>query len=62
MQLRYSTCLLFDNDFDNFKTLKELLLLDTEPRKNLTYLTHLFFIRAQGQTESIDANVTDLKQ
>lgn len=32
-----------------------------EPRKNLPYIRHLFFTRAQGQAENIDAYVTDLK-
>lgn len=32
-----------------------------EPRKNLPYIRHLFFTRAQGTTENIDAYVTDLK-
>lgn len=32
-----------------------------EPRKNLTYIWHIFFTRAQKQSEPIDSYVTDLK-
>ena len=32
-----------------------------EPRKNLTYIRHVFFTRIQGQHESIDSYVTDLE-
>lgn len=32
-----------------------------EPRKNLPYIRHMFFTRAQGTGETIDAYVTDLK-
>ena len=32
-----------------------------EPRKNLTCIRHVFFTRNQGQHESIDSYVTDLK-
>ena len=52
----------FDDDVDDFETLKELFAKYCEPRKNMTYLRHLFFIRAQGQTESIDAYVTHCKK
>lgn len=32
-----------------------------EPRKNLPYIRHMFFTRAQGTGETIEAYVTDLK-
>lgn len=32
-----------------------------EPRKNMPYIRHMFFTRAQGPSETIDAYVTDLK-
>ena len=51
----------FDDDVDDLDCLKELFKSYCEPRKNLTYQRHLFFTRAQGNTESIDAYVTDLK-
>ncbi len=41
--------------------LKEKFREYCEPRKNITYLRHMFFTRAQGTNETIDAYVTDLK-
>lgn len=53
----------FDDDVDDdYETLKELFARYCEPRKNLTYLRHLFFLTgAKGHSESIDAYVTYLK-
>lgn len=51
----------YDDDADEYDTLKELFRKYCEPRKNRTYLRHLFFTREQGQSEPIDAYVTDLK-
>lgn len=46
------------NDID---VLKEKFRTYCEPRKNLPYIRHMFFARAQGQSETFDAYVTDLK-
>lgn len=51
----------FDDDVDDFDVLKEKFREYCEPRKNSTYLRHIFFTRAQGPNETIDAYVTDLK-
>lgn len=51
----------FDDDVDDFEVLKEKFREYCEPRKNITYLRHIFFPRAQGPYETIDAYVTDLK-
>ena len=51
----------FDEDVDGFTGLKELFRDYCEPRKNITYLRHVFFTRVQGPNEKIDAYVTDLK-
>ncbi|RXN08425.1 retrotransposon-like family member retr-1 [Labeo rohita] len=51
----------FDDDVDDFEVLKEKFREYCEPRKNITYLRHMFFTRAQGPNETIDAYVTDLK-
>ncbi|XP_067284600.1 uncharacterized protein [Pseudorasbora parva] len=45
----------------DFEELKGKFKRYCEPRKNLTYLRHMFFTRAQGPTELIDAYVTELK-
>lgn len=45
----------------DLNALKESFRKYCEPRKNVTYLRHIFFTRAQGQNETIDAYVTDLK-
>ncbi|XP_057191716.1 uncharacterized protein K02A2.6-like isoform X1 [Triplophysa rosa] len=50
-----------EEDVNNFDVLKEKFRSHCEPRKNLTYLRHLFFTRAQAPNELIDAYVTDLK-
>ena len=51
----------FDEDVDGLEGLKELFRMYCEPRKNVTYQRHLFNTRVQGNAESIDAYVTDLK-
>lgn len=51
----------FDDDEDDLETLKEKFREYCEPRKNITYIRHMFFTRAQCKNESIDAYVTDLK-
>ncbi|KAL1281342.1 hypothetical protein QQF64_000145 [Cirrhinus molitorella] len=38
----------FDDDVDDFEVLKEKFREYCEPRKNITYLRHMFFRRAQG--------------
>ncbi len=50
-----------DDAVDDFDVLKEKFREYCEPRKNITYLRHMFFTRAQGTNETIDAYVTDLK-
>ena len=54
---------LFDTPEDKKKLdkVKEKFLQYCEPRKNLTYLRHLFFTRSQQIGESTDTYVTDLK-
>lgn len=52
----------FDDDVDDFEVLKEKFREYCEPRKNSTYLRHMFFFpRAHRPNETIDAYVTDLK-
>ena len=51
----------FEEDEEDIEALKEKFRVYCEPRKNITYLRHMFFTRAQGKNESIDAYVTDLK-
>lgn len=50
-----------DDEKDKIAVLKKKFQDYCEPRKNLTYLRHMFFTRAQGPTETIDAFVTELK-
>ena len=56
----YNTLECADRKLD-LDVLKESFRKYCEPRKNVTYLRHIFFTRAQGQNETIDAYVTDLK-
>lgn len=51
----------FDEDVDGFNGLKDMFRDYCEPRKNITYLRHVFFTRVQGPNETIDAYVSDLK-
>lgn len=51
----------FDEDVDGFDGLKDMFRDYCELWKNITYLRHVFFTRVQGPNETIDANVTDLK-
>lgn len=50
-----------EEEANDYEVLKEKFKRYCEPRKNLTYLRHMFFTRAQGPTELIDAYVTELK-
>lgn len=50
-----------DAEKDKIEVLKEKFKEYCEPRKNLPYIRHMFFTRAQKQGESIDTYVTDLK-
>ena len=57
-------CNTFDivaDDGEKIDVLKTKFKAYCEPRKNLTYIQHVFFTRNQGQHESIDSYVTDLK-
>ena len=51
----------FDEDVDVFYGLKDMFRDYCEPRKNITYLTHVLFTRVQGPNETIDTYATDLK-
>lgn len=48
-------------DVDDVDILKEKFWQYCEPRRNITYLRHVFFTRVQGKSEPTDAYVTDLK-
>lgn len=50
-----------DEEKDKIDVLKQKFQEYCEPRKHLPYTRHLFFTRAQGPSETIDAYVTDLK-
>lgn len=50
-----------DADRQKLDVLKEKFKQYCEPRKNLTYMRHQFFMRMQGPAETIDAFVTDIK-
>ena len=56
-----NTFVLSDAEKDKIKALKEKVKDNCEPRKNLPYTRHMFFTKAQGPTETIDAYVTELK-
>ncbi|CAL9700809.1 unnamed protein product [Knipowitschia caucasica] len=51
----------FEGDDEDIDELKGKFREYCEPRKNITYIRHLFFTRSQAKSESIDAYVTDLK-
>lgn len=57
----FNTFVFRDGEQDKIEVLKEKFQDYCEPRKNLPYIRHRFFTRAQGPTETIDAYVTDLK-
>ncbi|KAK3084719.1 hypothetical protein FSP39_017965 [Pinctada imbricata] len=57
----YNTLEIADDDKDKIEPLITKFKEYCEPRKNLTYLRHVFFTRAQSPHESIDTYVTDLK-
>jgi hypothetical protein len=57
----YNTFDIVADDREKIDVLKTKFKEYCEPRKNLTYIRHVFFTRNQGQHESIDSYVTDLK-
>lgn len=57
----FNTFVYADGERNNLAVLTKKFLDYCEPRKNLPYIRHMFFTRAQKQAESIDAYVTDLK-
>ena len=60
--IRVSNTFVFaDGETNKIAVLKQKFKDYCEPRKNLTYIRHMFFTRAQGPSETIDAYVTDLK-
>lgn len=61
IKMWFNTIKVFDKDVDGYDGLKDLFKNYCEPRKNITYLRHVFFTRLQGPSETIDAYVTDLK-
>lgn len=56
-----NTFVFADGERNKIAVLKQKFKEYCEPRKNLTYIRHVFFSRAQGPSETIDAYVTDLK-
>ncbi|CAJ1049307.1 uncharacterized protein K02A2.6-like [Xyrichtys novacula] len=56
-----NTFVFADAEKDKIAVLKSKFKEYCEPRKNLTYIRHVFFTRAQKQSEPIDSYVTDLK-
>lgn len=56
----YNT-MVFEDDEEDIEVLKNKFQEYCEPRKNITYLRHMFFTRSPAKNESIDAYVTDLK-
>ena len=57
----YNTFDIVADDRENIDVLKTKFKEYCEPRKNLTYIRHVFFTQNQGQHESVDSYVTDLK-
>ncbi|XP_069103751.1 uncharacterized protein [Argopecten irradians] len=57
----YNTFTIPEGDKEKLDVLKTKFYEYCEPRKNLTYLRHLFFTRSQGVNKTIDSFVTDLK-
>lgn len=57
----YNTFGISADDADKIDVLKTRFKEYCEPRKNLTYIRHVFFTRNQGPDEPIDNYVTDLK-
>ena len=51
----------FEIDIEKIDVLKTKFKEYCEPRKNLTYIRHVFFTRIQGQDEPIDNYLTDLR-
>ena len=50
-----------EGDIEKIDVLKTKFKEYCEPRKNLTYIRHVFFTRNQGQDEPIDNYLTDLR-
>ncbi len=57
----YNTFQFTAEEVNKIDELKKKFKEYCEPRKNLPYIRHMFFMRAQGTGETIDAYVTDLK-
>ena len=57
----YYTFNIPEEDADKLEVLYKHFQDYVEPRKNLTYIRHLFFTRNQNSHETIDNYVTDLK-
>jgi hypothetical protein len=57
----YNTFEIAAEDVEKIAVLKTKFKEYCEPRKNLTYIRHVFFTRNQGQDEPIDNYVTDLR-
>ncbi|CAG2201421.1 unnamed protein product [Mytilus edulis] len=57
----YNTFDIVADDKEKIDVLKDRFKVYCEPRKNLTYIRHVFFTRNQGPHENIDSYVTDLK-
>ena len=56
-----NTFVFAEEEVNKIDALKKKFKDYCEPRKNLTYIRHIFFTRAQKQSEPIDSYVTDLK-
>ncbi|CAC5390157.1 unnamed protein product [Mytilus coruscus] len=61
LQRVYNTFDIVADDKEKIDVLKDKFKGYCEPRKNLTYIRHVFFTRNQGPHENIDSYVTDLK-
>ena len=57
----YNTFEIDEGDIEKIDVLKTKFKEYCEPRKNLTYIRHVFFTRNQGQDEPIDNYLTDLR-
>lgn len=58
----WNTFVFHDDEKDKIEVLKKKFQDYCEPRRTLPRLRHMFFTRAQGPTETIDAYVTDLEK
>lgn len=57
----YNTFVIEEDDKDKIDVLKDMFKNYCEPRKNLTYIRHVFNTRSQATHETFDTFVTDLK-